>query len=317
MSFYNHPKEHRLLKPKSGFERSKQLMINELYEGYSTKQTKNRYQLNDRALLRSRKKQNWKIIRELIIVFSFTIPVALLMIQFFSKQLGSHKNRFIVAAHHKEMSSTNIDNNYLKPFNQSLKLGYDAFFKKDYQKALYYFNQVEKNYSYYINGMLGTIAVYDEMCKMGNIYACDLLKEKLSTKNVKSFYPGLTNREKVIEVNYWKEKMLKTHLKIPNVRPNFNFSLRSAYQELDKKNYKKAIEIFSTIEVYYDYYINGVMGLLIVYDEMCKNGIPEGCDLFEKELNSEECITYFGNKGRLIKEMEIKNWRKRMYEIHL
>ncbi len=88
MSCHIIPKEHRIRKPKSAFERSKKLHMDDLYDSKSSTK-RSIYRLDKKVLAKSKKRQNRKILFEVIFFIAVVIPLALKSIQLFLNYINA------------------------------------------------------------------------------------------------------------------------------------------------------------------------------------------------------------------------------------
>jgi len=306
MGFYNHPNEHKLRKPKKGFQGSKELQVQHLYEYKYIDYSRSKIDLDERTILKSEKKQNWKVWKKMIIVFAISLPIIIAVNQFVFQYLSAieKKNQAII-------------NKIPLSFYKKIEYGFKAYSNQEYQKAIFYYQSAKRDNKMYLNGDLGLLIVYHEMCENGNIYGCQLFEELLLSDKIQTRFRGKTKKEIIVELAFRKKYLNEVHLGIPNQRKAFNHTLRKAYTALNDKDYTKAIEKFEHIEKHYEYYVNGTLGLLSIYEEWCQKDINDGCQLLTSKLSSKNARQFFRGKNEKEKLKIIRDWKEKKLKLHL
>lgn len=180
MSLYNSPKEHKLRKPRSGFEKIKKHQWDELNTPKEEIEIKPLIELSEQAKFRIKKKRQRSLLIQ-ILVFTFVlIPLTFVAVNFFyTKVETTHKK---LAPHHYKLTNFPTDD----VLNIYLKRGYTAYANQEYQKAILAFKYLKENYAVTTFALTGLISSYDELCKMDDLYHCDLLYASLL--KYKDFY---------------------------------------------------------------------------------------------------------------------------------
>jgi hypothetical protein len=180
MSLYNSPKEHKLRKPRVGFEKIKKQHWEDLNTPKEEIEMKPTIELSEQAKLRIKKKRRRSLLIQLLVLVLVLIPLTFFIVNFFYKKVETtHKK---LAPHHYEM----IPVPQFKEVHLYWKRGYTALANKDYNKAIFYFQELNKKSAVTTFGLTGLISTYYELCKNGNIYYCDLLNQ--SMLRYKKFY---------------------------------------------------------------------------------------------------------------------------------
>jgi hypothetical protein len=174
MSLYNSPKEHKIRKPRAVFEKIKQQQWDELNSPKEEMKMKPLIELDEQTKLRIKKKMHRLLFIQLLVFTLIMIPLAIVSVNFFYKKIETtHKK---LAPHHYEM----IPVPNLKEFHSYWKKGYLALEKKDYEKAIFYFQELNEKSNVTTFGLTGLISLYYERCKNGNNPSCDLLEKALN-----------------------------------------------------------------------------------------------------------------------------------------
>ncbi len=171
MSLYNSPKEHKLRKPRTGFEKIKKQHWNDLNTPKEKVEMKPIIELSEEAKFRIKKKRQRSLLIQILIFGLVLIPFTFVSVNFFYKKVETtHKK---LAPHHYEQ----IPPPHYKGLHLYWKRGYTAFANKEYQKAILAFNTLNKNYSNTTFGLTGLILSYEELCKNGNDRSCDYFEK--------------------------------------------------------------------------------------------------------------------------------------------
>lgn len=311
MSSHVVPKEHRERKPKKVFKKSKQLLLNDLYNGKNGSSNNGFIELDSKSITQSVKRQNKKIIRDLIIVLVLTIPLAIIFSKYYLNKLAESQKDVLT-----ELNQVKLPKSQL-PFNNRLSKGYKALEEKNYSIAIDYFQKVERINHDCLNGTLGLLYTYKEMCEEEYLHICEVLNEKLMSSKVQRYFDDKKPKDIVLELSEWRHNLVDVHSKIPLVRNSFKRSMRSGYLALNRKDYSEAISYFNYVEKNYSSYINGAIGLLATYDEMCSNKIESGCDLFNKKLSTFKVKKYFQKDTREMKIEKIRKRKKKLLNLHI
>lgn len=169
MSLYNSPKEHKLRKPRTVFEKIKQQQWDELNSPKEEIKMKPLIELDEQAKLRIKKKMQRLLFIQFLVFTLIMIPLTIVSVNFFYKKIETTHQK--LAPHHYRLTEAPTD----EVLNIYLKKGYTAFANQEYQKAILAFKYLKENYEESAFVRAGLLSSYDELCEKGNIYHCDLL----------------------------------------------------------------------------------------------------------------------------------------------
>lgn len=206
MSLYNSPKEHKLRKPRNGFDKIKQQHWDELKSPKEKIEMKPLIELGEQAKLRIKKKRQRLILMQTLIFTLVLIPLTVVAVNFFYKKVeASHKK---LAPHHYNI----IPAPNLEDYHLYWKKGYLALDKKDYKEAIFYFKELNEKSNVTIFGLTGLISVYYELCKNGDNSSCDLLAKSMWKYKNRNNTKGEDNQKIIRQINnftqYQIEKVL-------------------------------------------------------------------------------------------------------------
>ena len=207
MSLYNSPREHKLRKPRAGFEKIKQQQWDDLKASKEEHSLQPTIELSEQAKFRIKKKKRRSFFIQVLIGIGIFIPITILSANMFFKQVEStHK---ILAPHHYRLTQEPPDD-ILKMY---LRRGYKTYLNKEYQKSILSFEYLKNNYAVTTFAICGLISSYDELCKEErNPIYCNQLRIELN--KYKKFY-GLQNEKDEIllkEIKTYHETQAKRFL---------------------------------------------------------------------------------------------------------
>ncbi|MFK7772571.1 MAG: hypothetical protein AB8F94_10540, partial [Saprospiraceae bacterium] len=169
MSLYNSPKEHKLRKPRVGFDKIKQQQWNELNSPKEEIEMKPLIELGEPAKLRIKKKRQRLLLIQLLVFTLILIPLTFVAVNFFYTKVETAHQK--LAPHHYQPIPPPTN----KELNWYWKNGYTALANKDYEKAISHFDDLIRRSAETTFGLTGLISLYHERCKNGHNSSCDLL----------------------------------------------------------------------------------------------------------------------------------------------
>lgn len=203
MSLYNSPKEHKLRKPRAGFEKIKQQQRADLNSPKEEMEMKPMFELSEQAKLRVKKKRQRSFLIQILVFTFILIPLTFVAVNFFYKKVETtHKK---LAPHHYNI----VPVPHLQKIQLYWKRAYTAFANKNYDKAIFNFQKLNKKSAVTTFGLTGLISTYDTLCNNGNIYYCDLLNQ--SMLRYKKFYTIINQDEKTFlrEINNFTQLQIE------------------------------------------------------------------------------------------------------------
>lgn len=207
MSLYNSPKEHKLRKPRAGFEKIKQQQWDDLNASKEEHSLQPTIELSEQAEFRIKKKKQRSFFIQVLIGIGIFIPITILSVNMFFKQVEStHK---ILAPHHYRLTQEPPDD-ILKMY---LRRGYKTYLNKEYQKSIFSFEYLKNNYAVTTFAICGLISSYDELCKENkNPIYCNKLQVELN--KYKKFYGLQNEKDKILlkEIKTYHETQAKRFL---------------------------------------------------------------------------------------------------------
>ena len=206
MSLYNSPKEHKLRKPRAGFKKIKKQHWEDLNTPKEEIEIKPTIELSEQAKTRIKKQKRRSLIIQLLALTFIFIPFTIVAVNFFYKKIETtHKK---LAPHHYEM----IPVPHLQELHWNWKKGYTAIANKDYEKAIFYFDDLNKKSSTTTYGLTGLISIYYRRCKNGHNPSCDLLFESLETYKAIHHIKGNNDSRIIGQINAFTEYQIKKAL---------------------------------------------------------------------------------------------------------
>lgn len=205
MSLYNSPREHKLRKPRAGFEKIKQQQWDDLNASKEEHSLKPTIEISEQAKLRIDKKKQRSFFIQVLIGIGIFIPITFLSVNMFFKQVEStHK---ILAPHHYRLTQEPPDD-ILKMY---LRRGYKTYLNKEYQKSILSFEYLKNNYAVTTFAVCGLISSYDELCKeeknstncnklqielnrYKKSYGCSKQKDEMLLKEIKAYHETQAKR---------------------------------------------------------------------------------------------------------------------------